>query len=370
MEVATWALTGLATALGGALLWAQRPVVLRLDPERWFKVALTTLVRGEVERAGGGVEAFEAEVARAVPYHPAGRTPERKVSNPAAAGVAGSGLPGEAALLEALGAIPDAPGRIARLYGDEAGKAVLLEDPVELGPEHDLRRWLGPRATWDALAAWPVDPAFGEVLRARLDARLVWLEADGVGVPSLADAVAAATDVVRVPWAARTEEETAAALRAALGDPLGRMVVFAEGRAALQLLRALVAAPDVRDRVAAVVSVGAPIGGIEGEDGPYGAAAARDFLEAKFTQRDLETDVVRLVPYVSLQWWDRTCWPPGVERVPLQHQRFPDPRPDDGPEIADVADLGPLFLGEAPGAPLVARALLAVTAGLVLSRRS
>jgi hypothetical protein len=148
------------------------------------------------------------------------------------------------------------------------------------------------------------------------------------------------------------------------------MVVFAEGEAVLQLLRGLVAAADVRDRVAGVVSVGGVIGGREGVEGPYGAAAARDFLEAKFDQRNLETDLVRRVPYVSLQWWDRAVWPPGTAGLPLHHQRFPEPGTDDGPEIVEVMDLGPLFPDALPEPMLVARALLAVVAGLVVSRRA
>jgi hypothetical protein len=367
-EVAA-ALTAVAGGLAAALLWVQRPVVPTLDAERWFKVALGTLVRGEVERAGGDVLAFEARVRAEVPYHPAGRFPERKVSNPAAAALPGPLLPGEAALLEALTPLTDAAARVARLYGDDAGAAVLFEDPLDLGPAHDFARVLGPGATWDALAAWPASPAFGEVLRSKLSATLVWLAGATSTGPSLRAAVAAVTPVVDVPWADRTDDEAAAALRGALGDPLGRMVIFAEGEAGLQLLRALVAAPDVRDRVAGVVAVGAAIGGLEGRDDAYGTARARDFLEAKFTQRELETDLVRRVPYLALQWWEPTCWPPGVPGAPLQHQRFPDPRPNDGPEIAEVMDLGPLFPASCPPLDLVARALVAVAAGVVVSRR-
>lgn len=362
-------LTVAAGALSAALLWLQRPVTPTLDPERWFKVALATLIRGEVERTGGDPAAFEARVRASVPYHPAGRTPERKVSNPAAAGLPGAALPGELALIEALGALPDAASRVARMYGDEAGADVLLEDPVELGPDHDFARVLGPAATWDALAAWPASPAFGEALRARLGATLVWLAGRAPHGPSLRAALAAITPVVEVPWAERSPDDTAAALRQALGDPQARMVVFAEGEAALQLLRGLADAPDVRDRVAGVVSVGGAIGGLEGEEGPYSAAAARDFLGAKFDQRTLETDLVRRVPYVALGWWDAAVWPPGLPGLPLHHQRFPPPGADDGPEIVEVMDLGPLFPATMPPEDLVARALLAVVAGVVVSRR-
>jgi hypothetical protein len=364
---------GLTVAAGGlmaSLLWMQRPRPPSLDPERWFKVALATLVRGEVERGGGDPAAFEARVRAEVPYHPAGRTPERKVSNPAAAALPGAALPGELALVEALARIPDVPGRVARLYGDEAGADILLDDPVELGPDHDPSRVLGPRAGWDALAAWPVEPAFGEALRAKLGATLVWLSGRSPHGPSLRAAVAAVTPIVEVPWAERAPDDTAAALRAALRDPLGRMVVFAEGEAVLQLLRGLAEAADVRDRVIGVVSIGGVIGGLEGEDGPYGAAAARDFLDGRFDQRTLETDLVRGVPYLSLQWWDRDTWPPGLPGLPLPHQRFPPPRADDGPEIVEVMDLGALFPASMPPPDLVARALVAVVSGIVVSRRS
>jgi hypothetical protein len=363
---------GLTVAAGGltaALLWLQRPRTPALDAERWFKVALATLVRGEVERGGGSADHFELRVRASVPYHPAGRLPERKVSNPAAAGLPGAALPGELALLEALAQLPDGRARVDRLYRDEAGPAVLLDDPIELGPEHDPARVLGPAATWDALAAWPAAPAFGDTLRAKLAATIVWFAPRAPRGPSLLAAASAATPIVVVPWAERTPAEVATALREALGDPLGRMVVFAEGEAALQLVRGLADAPDVRDRVAGVVSVGGAIGGLDGEDGAYGAAAARDFLEAKFDQRTLETDLVRRVPYLSIEWWDADAWPPGLPGLPLHHQRFPEPRADDGPEIVEVMDLGPLFPATMPPVDLVARALLAAAALVVVSRR-
>src|SRR5690554_2298026 len=118
--------------------WVQWPRAPDLDGERWFKVALATLLRGEAEARGGTAEAWEAQVVRFVPYHPAGRLPERKVTNPVAARLPGAMQPGERALLEQLARRHTVQERWRWMYDeDPVSLDARLDDPVELGPAYD-----------------------------------------------------------------------------------------------------------------------------------------------------------------------------------------------------------------------------------------
>jgi hypothetical protein len=362
----TLGLTVAAGAVAMALGWLELPRPPDLDGERWFKVTLATLLRGRLDRDGATPEQWEALVTAVVPYHPAGRLPERKISNPTAASLPGAALPGERALLDALAARSTPEERLTWLYdADPIAVEARTVDPSDLGPDYDYRR-LGPAATWDALAAW--EPAFAELARKGLD----WVLLDGrpdhrVGPPVMDALAAELPGALRVPHGA---EDLLARIQARLTDPTVRVVLIAEEAAATDLLRALLEDAAVRDQVAAVVAIGGVVGGRTDEAGPYGEALCKDWLQAHFGHRDLDTDVVRRTPYFAVQWLDRTAWPPGVPGLPLQAARFPEPS-EEGATAAtvEVVDLGPLWVDRAPPPEVVARALVAVVAAWVRSRR-
>lgn len=368
------AIGGVAGAVALALGWLQWPRPPRLDGERWFKVALCTLLRGRVEAEGGDADAWERAVVRFVPYHPAGRLPERKVSNPVA-GPPGAALPGEVALLEALAAEEGPARRWARMYDlDEGGLDARLSDPSALGAAYDPARILGRDASWDALARWARgDDTFLSVARRRIHARWVLVEGreDRRVGPSVLPALAALLpDAIHVPFEDGDPEVLAVTLRSVPVDASGRVIVVAEEAGVTRALRALAAAADVRDLLLALISVGGVIGGRTDEEGPYGAQACRDWNEAHFDQSELDTDVVRLTPYLALQWLDREVWPPGVPGLPLDAARFPEPRSEGATATTlEVVDLGPLPADEGLPVDLVARALIAVASAWVATRQ-
>lgn len=342
-----------------------------LDGERWFKLTLATLLRGRVEAAGGDAAAWEDAVRRWVPYHPAGRLPERKITNPAAPTLPGAPLDGERELLDALLAESEPVERWAVLYDrDEA----VLGDPNDLGARYDLGRVLGAGPGWDPVAAL-ADPAAGLArVVERLGARWALVSDPDASAPDVIGALAAELDAVEVPWPPDADAEAAAeaigdALEAAAPEYGSRLIVAASGRAITPVLRALCERPDLRDRVYAVVSAGGAIGGLTSRDDAYGPSACEDWLGRWFTQGHLDTDVVRRTPYMALQWLDRAAWPPGIRDLPLARSRFPEPLDDtSGVLTVESVDLGPLPARPDLPLDLVARALVLVVAAWVESR--
>ncbi|HHO51699.1 MAG TPA: hypothetical protein ENK18_12700 [Deltaproteobacteria bacterium] len=357
--------------------WLQWPRPPALDGERWFKVMIATLLRGHVDDQGDDPEqaaAWEAAVLRFVPYHPAGRLPERKISNPVAAALPGRALPGEVALIEALAALQGVSERWAHLYDrDEVGIEARLQDPEELGAAYDPSTTLGPGAGWEDLADWGAQRGtFAAAVARTVPAR--WILVEGQGelpeAPSLIEALHAELSST----AERISSGLGAAglserLTALVGEG-SRLVLVGEEAGVTQILRILAQHAEIRDHVLAVVSVGGIIAGIPDRDGPLGEVACRDWLGAWFTQRALDTDVVRLTPYFSLQWLDRRAWPPGIEGLPLANARFPEPDDRDATATTlEVVDLGPLPLDPQLPTQIVARALIAVVSAWIVHRR-
>lgn len=343
---------------------------------------LATLLRGRLSEQGDELEhaeAWEAAVLRFVPYHPAGRLPERKISNPVAAALPGRALPGEIALVEALAARQGASERWAYLYDeDEIGIEARLQDPVELGPDYDPSTTLGPGAGWEELATWGRGAGpFPEAVARTVPARWILIGGEGElpSGPDLLDALASelptrsgqvASERVSFGGGAEGLEQRLVELAGA-GE---RLVLVGVEAGVARLLRALVEHAEVRDQVLAVVSIGGIIAGVPDREGPLGEVACRDWLGAWFSQRALDTDVVRLTPYFSLQWLDRSAWPPGVEGLPLANARFPEPDDRDATATTlEVVDLGPLPLDDQLPAEIVARALIAVVSAWIVHRR-
>jgi len=370
MDPVSLATATVASVIAAAAGWYSWPRPPDLDGERWFKTILATLLRGRIEAEDGEADEWFRAVVRFVPYHPGGRLPELKVSMPGQMQLPGPALPHERALLERLAKLPDAAARWAWMYDeDEAGLAARLEDPVELGPDYAPDARVGPGQGWDALAATGSgQPEFTDALLRRLRAR--WMVLTGPE-PALSDHFAATLgeSATVVPWEEGEPGELAEALLALVGtlEADSRLIWIAEGRAVQVLLRALRGSVPVRDATVAVLSVGGSIRGEPG-DGPWGQTVMTDWLGSHFNQIDMETEVVRLTPYLAAQWLDRDAAQPGVEGLPLQNQRFIEPETRSAIETIEVVDLGPIPKVDDLPTDVVARALVFVTGLWALTR--
>ena len=355
-----------AVALAVVLALLQWPRPVELDGERWFKSLLVTLLRGELESQG--FASWDRAVRAWVPYHPAGRFPERKVMNPLGAHLPGALVDGERALIEALHECATPEQRWARLFDeDEAARATLMDDPVELGRAYDPATYLGSEQGWEAVARWGShDSAFQEHLLRRMDAQWFLVES-GSGparvIPSLATLLGERGAQVDLSGDALVQY-----LEAALPHVGDRCVLVGEGAGIVHILNALRDRVQLRDQVVAVVSIGGVIGGLEGEPGQLGTVARRDWLEAWFQHRHLDSEVVRRTPYMALQWLDRSQWPPGAEGLEIAHARFPQV-PEEPIETIEVVDLGVLPADDGLPSLQVARALMTVVSCWILSRR-
>lgn len=346
LDAGPLAVSGLAVLVAGVASVLHWPRAPSLDAERWFKLMLATLLRGEVEQRGGSAADWAERVIAFVPYHPAGREPERKVGHPATAELPGAALAGERALLEALAKRPTHAARWAYLYDeDEAGLASRLDDPEDLGAAYEPATALGPGASWDALAAVGAgDHGLLDAALSKLGAVWVTLSAPRDGVPDVLTALHAL-----VPGAlafAANDDALGASLAAIEASSL---VLVTEGDGAQPVIAALGASPPLRDRVAAVVLVGPVVGGTPARD---------DWFTAHFAHAALDTELVRLTPYFGVAWLDRGDASLGGAGVALHHQRLPEPA---GRGLSDdfvqSVDLGVLPLRDDLPVGQVARAL-------------
>ncbi len=360
--------------VAGVLQWPRPP---DLDGERWFKLMLSTVLRGQVEAVDGEVTDWEHLVKRFVPYHPAGRLPERKVLNPKAS-PPGQWLPGELALTQRLATVNEVQERWAVMYDDEAGLEARLVDPFDLGAAYDPKTFGDPACTWDALALWGSgDTAYRDALLNRLGAKWLLVEGrpDRLAGPSLMSDLAneLGERAVRVPWHDGELEQAVEALAEVLADVVqdwqDRIVVVSEEAGTTLVLRALADNGNFRDPLLAVLSIGGVIGGREGEDGPFGEKTCSDWMAAWFTFQRMDSESVRLTPYLSTQFFDRHQPTPGAAGLSVQAQRFPEPRDDETLKTLESVDLGLLPVDETLPTAQVARALLSVTGCWALSRR-
>jgi hypothetical protein len=355
-----------AAVLGVVLAWLQWPRPVALDGERWFKTFLVTLLRGELE--SDGFEAWDHAVRSWVPYHPAGRFPERKVMNPLGATLPGALLAGERSLLEALHECASPQERWVRMFDDDEGaRATLMDDPVELGHAYNPSTYVGADKGWEAVARWGRSEGdfFDRLLR-RLDAHWFFVgptQGEARSIPSLAALLGERGTRIDLSGEALIQH-----LENALPNVSDRCVLVGEGAGIVHILNALRDRAMLRDQVVAVVSIGGIIGGLEGETGVLGTMAREDWLEAWFKHRHLDSEVVRQTPYMALQWLDRAQWPPGAAGLAIANARFP-PVPEEPIETIEVVDLGVLPADDRLPNRQVARALVAVVSCWVLSRR-
>lgn len=356
----------LAAILWATASWLNRPSAPDFDAERWFKVLLATVLRGEVEAAGGDAGAWEARVKAVVPYHPLCRDADRLLGNPSAGVPVGAPRPGERPLIDALAALPAGRARWARLFETDASLDALLEDPAELGPAYDPARAIGPGMDWEAVAAIGTgDRRLVEALTRRLAAR--WLLIDGPGVAAspidaLASALGAAATIVQ--W---TPDDLGRTLAAHVPNASDRAVVVAVGDAVPWLMRALLAEPTLRDRTLAVLSIGGVVRGWPGRPGVTGEASQTEWLEGKFRPDVLDTERARATPWIAMQWADPDAEAPSAAGLPVASQRFPVVADVAAVSAIDVVDLGVLPSTAPPGpvsaALITITGLLALTAG-------
>ena len=318
----------LALAFGAAWLSIRKPSPL--EWERLWKTILATVIRGEVERAGGDQADWWSRL-RSVPFHPAGRNAGAKLNRADSADVGIPALEGERVLVERLCRLDTVEARWHAMYRDDpAAQEALLGDPVDLGSAYDPSGVLAPGVDWSKVADWNAEVQ-GAIAR-RLEGVVVAVS--GSLAPALARSLPHGV-VVDV------EAETESALLACLSEPHQRLVLVTEGHRIHRMLVALHASPVLRDRVIMVVAL----------DPRFDEA----WMTEHFQHDPFDTELNRQTPYVAVSNARAGC-----ESVP--HHRFPEPvalasgwRP-----IAPI-DLGLLDLdGLEPD--LVARALWVFTA--------
>ncbi|MCB9674155.1 MAG: hypothetical protein H6737_03510 [Alphaproteobacteria bacterium] len=366
----TLATASVAAAVSFAIGWLSWPRSPALDGERMFKTVLAELLLGRVTAEGGDQDAWIRAVVANVPYHPAGRFPEKKVTGTGLSDLPAS-IEGEKALIERLAKLPDLEARWRLLYEeDEAGLAARLDDPIELGPDYDPSSRLGTAATWQALEAWgagekapadgPAADLFPETLKRRVGA--VWILVEGREPEPVLDALAGMVrKAYRVPWADLATDALEDVAGEAMEDPAARFVLVGAEAGIQAVLRLMVDRAPLRDRTLAVVSIGGILHGDPEADGPLGAVALDAWMAKHFTHHELDTEVTRNTPYFCMQWLDRTADPPGARGLPVQRARFPEPLSEAlTQDYVEVVDLGVLFEGTDP--QLVARGLWATVA--------
>ena len=358
----TLSVAGAAVCVAMAAGWMSLQTSPSLDAEPFFKTALTQLLLGQIEASDTSTsDAWVERVLDQVPYHPAGRFPEKKVTHTGLAG-APAYADGEAALIEALKARPDVPSRWRYLYReDEAGLAARFDDPVDrLGPAYDPATRLGASLGWPAVVGWGRGESSVPAALEQLDARRTvrWALVDGRGD----NRVLAALDALlersqRFAWpdgpveaALQEQSEVLEDLLAQwMDDSSARFVLVAEEAGIQTVLRLLNAKAALRDRVLAVVSVGGTLQGSAETSGPLSDAALTDWMGAHFTHHELDTEVSRQTPYFCLQWLDVDAIPPAGHGLEVWQARFPPPRAESmTQEYVEVRDLGVVYTSTDP----------------------
>lgn len=353
-----------ATALLAGWFQVRRPAAI--DAERWLKATLATLLRGRIDADDGSAESWARAVRAQVPYHPAGRQPDRKVLHPTAV-PDGPLLEGEQALLDALRKAPDVATRWSLLHDgtDEAADA-LLQDPIDLGPDYAPAAVLGPGTTWDELASWAHDEDFGTRLAARHPLTWVCFQSGPDGAESsVLDALVALWPHTAVLGPDTDPREVIEPLV----QPGAKLVIAAEGDAVVDALEVMQKNDGLRDQVVAFVAIGAPVLGREGGPDAVSPAVREDWMGRWYSQQHLDTEEVRLTPYLSLQWLNRSAAEAGTARQPVAWARFPRPaRHGTDVETIESVDLGVLPRPGGPDEGLIAKALLFVVAGWAAQR--
>ncbi len=358
LTVAVAATAGIVAIAAGVLSLPRPPV---LDAERWFKVIMATVLRGREEGKGGDADSYERTVLRFVPYHPAGRDLLAKLLDPASYAPPEPLVAGERAMVARLAALDTVADRRRLLFEtDPAGLAARLSDPEELGTDYRPDSILGPGATWDSLADWgfgQTDALAGALVRSEL----VWIVVGDDGTaPSVLGKLVEILGAHRIPTPAGPDDEVFLAEALAEWVPMAsdRAVVVAAGDAAHLTLRALSMAGGLRDRVAAVVSVGGNLQGRPDAQDWRSEGSVREWMRTSFQDVVMDLEARRSLPCFSVQWMDSEAETVGFDGLPVNASLFPEPGRDPaGQPVLDVVDLGVLVAWEDLPADIVAISL-------------
>jgi hypothetical protein len=137
------------------------------------------------------------------------------------------------------------------------------------------------------------------------------------------------------------------------------------GPLVLEMLRL---GPALRDRTAALILDGCPLGGVP-VDPPCGLSVDERaaWAATHLSQEAFDTELKRSVPWLLVQRLVPGAVPAGDGRTPWTHQRVPEPLvPPSGRRPVAVMDLGPIPAGNAAPPPiLLARALVLVLVALM-----
>lgn len=336
MNVIDCILWGSAGALGAATLWWARPRPVALDWERFFKLSLVTLLRGQVERTQGGPEDWAALGRSKVWYAAAGRHPFQKLLAPDSSRLEVPALDGELALTQALESLETPEARLERLYAPELD-AALYEEPESAGPQWLLPQYLGQGADWNSLASW-AESVPGALQR---KGGQVWIQLDALDLP-LSELLPRTHRLTP-----STPEDTAKAIDALGPEAADRFVLLATGTQAAILLRTLHAFDGLRDRVLAVVLIDPAL------------ETEQAWLAAHFNHQDFDTELARPTGWFQLRFVSRT---PTAEALQAASKGLPSPPDQESGRIAieDVA------LGLLPGS-LEESDRLWLSRGLVLT---
>ena len=311
-----------------------------LDWERLWKVALATVIRGEVEVADGGPDQWWERLS-VVPYHPAGRDAYAKLLSPQLEDIAVPALEGERQLVSRLMKVDTVSERADIMYREaEAASLALMGDPAELGPAYDPESALAPGVSWESIAAW--DSTTQAAVARRLSDVVVAVV--GRDTEALLQAVPQ-VEVVAI------ESVDEASFASALTASQKRLVVIAEGTKVRDLISLLRDAPGLRDRLLAVIILGTDLE----SDVPD------SWIQTQFQHKDFDTELNRRTLYMAVT-------DPGEGWKDASGQRFPEPPvPPSGWAPIEAVDLGPLPIAK-QDPRLLARALWVLLTFCVVSR--
>jgi len=300
-----------------------------LDWERLWKMALATVIRGEVEASGGDYSEWWKRLS-AVPYHPAGRDAYLKLVQPSLDEIPVPALEGERALVERLAVQESVAGRWVEMYRDDpVAEEALTSDPQDLGGAYDPAKPIGPDVRWEDVARW------SSAVQSGIARRMSDVVVAAVGLDD--QPLVAAVPHARVV-AISSSEDLGAALLDCCRAAHERLLIVSAGTLVPSTLQALHSDPSLRDRVLTVLTIAADWSGSEG------------WLEENFQHQAFDTEINRRTLYLAISEGS-------AETSVWTRQTLPEPPvPPSGWAPIESVDLGLLPLSE-QDPELLARAL-------------
>ncbi|MEE2749828.1 MAG: hypothetical protein VX519_00225 [Myxococcota bacterium] len=349
VDLGLWLTAGVLLLVAG---WNTLPRPPELNWELYFKVVITSLIRGEIESKEGTADEWFARGRALAWFHPGARDLELKITAPESYEVSTPAIEGERGLVEALLALKSVRERLEHTFSVGSADAVLYEDPALLGGDYDPRSSIGTEADWEAVAQ--CSSGLVTALRRRHE-HLRWVVMGGE--PLQVEALAGLLGEDRVIHLSETDPESAESeLEGFLQHRSDRLVLLAFGVGAELAVRMMHASPGLRDRVLAVVGVGAALGG-----------EAAIWLGEEFGHQSMDTEISRLTSWFHVAFVTPDVLPIGDADRPLTDTRWPQPPvPSSGRNAIESIDLGvlPGPASEYPPELLIRSLVVTVTARL------